>query len=436
MKKLGLVCVVAVFLSGSAVFGKITLLSGGQSSLDVKAGETITVTMWIDYATESFTGHQFVDTAEPMGTAGNPWLNPGFDWGSFRSLGELVNSDGLLIRNMTGTINFGSPKVTGLIYSFDYTAPDLPVGTKWTVEYEFGLGCMEPPRVCRSVLELTMVASEVDGPAFVVDGAPMVEAAPGETIHVELITAPDGAMSMTMQQIIDTAGCMGMATNLNLSAGWDWQPFPGIIAINRGGVLLENITGTVGFGGPSVGGTAFAFDYTVCPDIPCGEVFEISPGNGTNELGGEEPAGLTIEVFCGDSDDDGFVDREDNCPEIPNVNQKDRDNDGIGDECDNCLYVNNPDQTDSNGDGVGDECSDCRCLGDTNSDGQLDLDDLQNVAQILLDVGSPFIALCCPFNECADVNSDRQIDLEDFQGIAEMLLDAGVPFIVPCEDAI
>ena len=73
----------------------------------------------------------------------------------------------------------------------------------------------------------------------------------------------------------------------------------------------------------------------------------------------------------------------------------------------------------------------CRCRGDMNDDQQVDLEDLQVVAQILLDEGSPFI-VPSDAGDCADINSDGQIDLEDLQATADILLDAGRPFIVPC----
>jgi len=74
----------------------------------------------------------------------------------------------------------------------------------------------------------------------------------------------------------------------------------------------------------------------------------------------------------------------------------------------------------------------CPCPGDLNDDGEIDLDDLQAVASVLLDAGSPFIV---PVEQghCADLNTDGQADLDDLQAVAGVLLGAGSPFIVPCE---
>jgi len=45
-----------------------------------------------------------------------------------------------------------------------------------------------------------------------------------------------------------------------------------------------------------------------------------------------------------DTDHDGLLDFEDNCPKVPNANQNDADRDGVGDACDSCPTLPNPDQ--------------------------------------------------------------------------------------------
>jgi len=70
-----------------------------------------------------------------------------------------------------------------------------------------------------------------------------------------------------------------------------------------------------------------------------------------------------------DSDNDGLINKDDNCPYSANAGQEDMDSDNIGDICDedldgdgilnlydNCLLINNPGQEDSDGDGIGDLC--------------------------------------------------------------------------------
>ena len=61
-------------------------------------------------------------------------------------------------------------------------------------------------------------------------------------------------------------------------------------------------------------------------------------------------------VLVGDSDGDGLIDSQDNCPTVANPDQADNDQDGVGDVCDNCVYRNNPFQVDTDADGYGDVC--------------------------------------------------------------------------------
>lgn len=60
--------------------------------------------------------------------------------------------------------------------------------------------------------------------------------------------------------------------------------------------------------------------------------------------------------YSDDADGDGIPDNFDNCPFVPNRDQKDSDGDGVGDACDNCPFVANKDQKDTDGNGVGDAC--------------------------------------------------------------------------------
>lgn len=61
-------------------------------------------------------------------------------------------------------------------------------------------------------------------------------------------------------------------------------------------------------------------------------------------------------LLLNDSDNDGVLDKDDNCPSSPNENQLDSDSDGVGDVCDNCITRSNSNQKDENSNGVGDVC--------------------------------------------------------------------------------
>ncbi|MBU8935021.1 MAG: thrombospondin type 3 repeat-containing protein [candidate division Zixibacteria bacterium] len=75
---------------------------------------------------------------------------------------------------------------------------------------------------------------------------------------------------------------------------------------------------------------------------------------------------------CDDSDGDELCSWEDNCPDVPNIDQLDTDADGVGDMCDNCIEIINPDQADIDSDNIGDSCDNCLTVGNyvqTDTDG-------------------------------------------------------------------
>ena len=79
------------------------------------------------------------------------------------------------------------------------------------------------------------------------------------------------------------------------------------------------------------------------------------------------------DVYKIDSDDDGYPDAYDDCPNTPNVPGSDVDSDGIGDACDNCPNNYNPGQEDEDEDNIGDVCE--YICGDANYDQSINVSD-------------------------------------------------------------
>jgi hypothetical protein len=104
--------------------------------------------------------------------------------------------------------------------------------------------------------------------------------------------------------------------------------------------------------------------------------------------------------FVPDPDQDGLASDEDNCPSVPNQDQRDTDGDGDGDACDsdkdgdgvvnkkdNCELVANPDQVDCDDNDQGDACETCpSAIEITEPPGDLVLD--TRVFQIAGNVGT------------------------------------------------
>ncbi|MEO0605036.1 MAG: thrombospondin type 3 repeat-containing protein, partial [Myxococcota bacterium] len=116
-----------------------------------------------------------------------------------------------------------------------------------------------------------------------------------------------------------------------------------------------------------------------------------------------------------DSDQDGRGDACDNCDDVKNLDQFDLDFDGVGDACDNCIAVSNDDQFDSDEDGAGDFCDNCQFeFNPTQGDADLDgFGDACDNCPLIFDTdqedrdGDGFGDAC---DFCIDEKTDRNLD--------------------------
>ena len=92
----------------------------------VLPGETISVSIFSDLDTVGIMMTRISDNGG--GVASNLYLNPGYDYAPFFSAGTAINTGGVLIEYVRGELATpGSPTVSGILYSFDYTVSGTAV---------------------------------------------------------------------------------------------------------------------------------------------------------------------------------------------------------------------------------------------------------------------------------------------------------------------
>jgi sugar lactone lactonase YvrE len=140
-----------------------------------------------------------------------------------------------------------------------------------------------------------------------------------------------------------------------------------------------------------------------------------------------------------DPDDDGVLNKDDNCPNDYNPSQSDLDFDDIGDTCDNCINEVNPDQANGDADTLGDACDNCPtvdnadqndynddgigdacCCGhftgshsgnaNCSADGKLTLSDISRMIDYVYISKEP---LCCAATGNANGSEDCKVTLSD-----------------------
>jgi hypothetical protein len=139
------------------------------------------------------------------------------------------------------------------------------------------------------------------------------------------------------------------------------------------GVPIDAFTPPAGSGGDSFDLSAVALHVARYLRIDASQIDARLGGLSGFDLDAVAGVHSLDTVGLPDTDGDGIPDVADDCPTVPDSDQRDTDHNGIGDACqpggppdtdhdgvpdaiDNCPTVFNPDQADSNHDGIGDAC--------------------------------------------------------------------------------
>jgi predicted extracellular nuclease len=185
-------------------------------------------------------------------------------------------------------------------------------------------------------------------------------------------TADPSGSDVLSGEIPDLGTGYGVVVVYYLQDGLQNGSPDGLALVDDAGIVVQFLSyeGTfTAVGGPADGMTSTDIGVAESSSTVVGDSLQLSGTGSTYEdftwsaasanTFGAVNTGQTFGGAPADSDGDGVLDSEDNCPYTPNPDQVDADADDVGDVCDNCRYTYNPGQEDSDSDGHGDVCDNC-----------------------------------------------------------------------------
>ena len=244
-----------------------------------------------------------------------------------------INSDGYddIIYQLEKNLNDPQEVIIALGPDYDIENPDWSVqGTDPGSSYLFGYACGS--------------AGDINGDGYtdIVIGDGVYNPTPENTTHL----GNWGKVYIWFGGPVSASNPTGFGENPTL-ADADFTISGSVIAGSFGSSVASGDINGDQFSDIAVGDPRAA---SYCFDDETGYQNLVETGSVTTYLSGLGPP---------DSDNDGYYNTIDNCPNTYNPGQENEDGDKHGDVCDNCQSVKNDLQEDSDNDGTGDACDVC-----------------------------------------------------------------------------